>query len=228
MDIAQTAWTIAVWLVPLVIAIVFHEVAHGVVANWLGDPTAAEQRRLTFNPMRHADPIGTVALPLVLAVSGAPVFGWAKPVPVDARRLRNPRWHMVLVALAGPGINLLLALTAALLIAVVSAVTGGEAGIVSRFIVSNLINFVLINLFLAVFNLLPVPPFDGGHVVEGLLPRPLAYRYAQLGRFGIPVLLLLLLVLPMLSPQLNVVERVVSPVVFGLAEGLLRLVGLGG
>lgn len=227
MDIAQTLGTIAVWLVPLVIAIVFHEVAHGVVANWLGDPTAAEQRRLTFNPIRHVDPVGTVALPLVLAVSGAPVFGWAKPVPVDARRMRSPRRDMVLVALAGPGINLLLALTAALLIAVLATVTG-EPSDASRFVGSNLINFLMINLFLAVFNLLPIPPFDGGHVVEGLLPRPLARRYAQIGRAGFGVLILLLLVLPMVWPQANVVERVVSPVVFGIADALLRLVGLGG
>ena len=228
MDITQSVWMIAAGVVLLIIAIVFHEVAHGVVANWLGDPTAAEQRRLTFNPIRHIDPVGTVGLPLLLAVSGAPVFGWAKPVPVDARRLRNPRWHMVLVALAGPGINLLLALTAALLIAALATLTDAEPGSAVRFAVSALLNFLMINIFLAVFNLLPVPPFDGGHVVQGLLPRPLARQYAQLGRFGIVVLVLLLLVLPMLSPQADVVGRVVSPIVYGIAEALLRLVGLEG
>jgi Zn-dependent protease len=227
MDITQSVWMIAAGVVALVIAIVFHEVAHGVVANWLGDPTAAEQRRLTFNPIRHIDPIGTIGLPLLLAVSGAPVFGWAKPVPVDARRLRNPRWHMVLVALAGPGINLLLALTAALLIAALSTATGAEPDSGVGFAVRALLNFLMINLFLAVFNLLPVPPFDGGHVVEGLLPRPLARRYAQIGRFGIVLLLILLVVLPMLSPEANVVGRLVTPIAYGIGEAMLRLVGLG-
>jgi Zn-dependent protease len=227
MDITQSVWMIADSVVTLVIAIVFHEVAHGVVANWLGDPTAAEQRRLTFNPIRHIDPIGTIGLPLLLAISGAPVFGWAKPVPVNAQRLRNPRWDMVLVALAGPGINILLALTGALLIAVLASVSGSGDGSVARFMVQVLLNFVLINLFLAVFNLLPVPPFDGGHVVEGLLPRPLAQRYAQIGRFGIVVLLVLLVVLPMISPQANVVGRIVTPIVYEVANAMLRLVGLG-
>jgi Zn-dependent protease len=227
MDITQSVWMILAGVVTLVIAIVFHEVAHGVVANWLGDPTAAEERRLTFNPIRHIDPIGTIGLPLLLAVSGAPVFGWAKPVPVDARRLRNPRWHMVLVALAGPGINLLLALTAVLLIAVLAAGSGVDGGAAVRFSVRVLLNFVVINLFLAVFNLLPVPPFDGGHVVQGLLPRPLARRYAQIGRFGIVVMLVLLVVLPMLSPEANVVGRLVTPIVYGIADAMLRLVGLG-
>ncbi|MFZ3483072.1 site-2 protease family protein [Sphingomonas sp. 3-13AW] len=227
MDITQSVWMIAASVVTLVIAIVFHEVAHGVVANWLGDPTAAEQRRLTFNPIRHIDPIGTIGLPLLLAISGAPVFGWAKPVPVNAQRLRNPRWDMVLVALAGPGINILLALTGALLIAVLASVSGSGDGSVARFMVQVLLNFVLINLFLAVFNLLPVPPFDGGHVVEGLLPRPLAQRYAQIGRFGIVVLLVLLVVLPMISPQANVVGRIVTPIVYEVANAMLRLVGLG-
>lgn len=219
-------WQVATWLVPLVIAIVFHEVAHGVVANWLGDPTAAERGRLSLNPIRHVDPIGTIGLPLILVVSGAPVFGWAKPVPVLAHRLRNPRRDMVLVALAGPGINLLLALTAALVLAAMIAVTGGVETTATSFVADNLVHFMLINVFLAIFNLLPIPPFDGGHVVEGALPRPLAAKWARLGQLGIVVLLLLLVVLPMLSPQANVVERVVSPIAFGVANGMLRLVGL--
>ena len=115
------AWNIATWLIPLVIAIVFHEVSHGWVANMLGDPTAKRRGRLTLNPIKHVDPLGTVLLPMVLAVSGAPVFGWAKPVPVVSQRLRNPRFHMVLVALAGPGMNLLLALIAAAAFAIVVA-----------------------------------------------------------------------------------------------------------
>jgi Zn-dependent protease len=203
----------AVWIIPLVIAIVFHEVAHGWMANWLGDPTAKEQRRLSFNPIRHVDPIGTVVLPLGLAIAGAPVFGWAKPVPVIAQRLRNPRWGMVAVALAGPGMNLILATVAALGLGLVAAATGGTSAPtgVAGFLVANLINFLLVNVFLALFNLLPLPPFDGGHVVEGVLPRRLAAEYAKLARFGFLLVIMLIVVVPMAFPNANIVERLVVP-----------------
>jgi Zn-dependent protease len=200
------------------VAIVLHEVSHGWVANAFGDPTARDLGRLSLNPVRHVDPIGTIALPLALAVTGAPVFGWAKPVPVVAQRMRNPRLHMVIVALAGPGMNLLLAMLAGILLALVRP-EGPPAGPGMLFLLLNLINFIAINLFLAVFNLLPLPPFDGGHVVEGLLPRGLARHYAKLARFGFPLLIFLLLILPMLMPEANIVERVVRPPV----DWLLRL-----
>ncbi|QAY76793.1 site-2 protease family protein [Sphingosinicella sp. BN140058] len=217
---------IATWLIPLVIAIVFHEISHGWVANAFGDPTARDLGRLSPNPIRHVDPIGTVALPLVLAVAGAPVFGWAKPVPVVAARMRNPRLHMMIVALAGPGMNFALALLAAIgLPLIVPSVQAGSQ--VSRFVAENLENFLLINVFLAVFNLLPIPPFDGGHVVEGLLPRGAARRYRKLGRYGFPLLVILLVVLPMLSPRANVVAHLVVPPARGIAGFLLGLVGLG-
>jgi Zn-dependent protease len=208
----------ATWLIPLVVAIVLHEISHGWVANAFGDPTARDLGRLSPNPIRHVDPVGTIVLPLVLAVSGAPVFGWAKPVPVVAQRMRNPRVHMMIVALAGPGMNLLLAMLAGIVLALVRP-DGPPSGAGELFLLLNLFNFIAINLFLAVFNLLPLPPFDGGHVVEGLLPRPLARRYAKLARFGFPLLIFLLLILPMLAPQANIVERVVRPPV----EWLLRL-----
>lgn len=213
---------VATWLIPLIVAIVLHEISHGWVANAFGDPTARDLGRLSLNPVRHVDPIGTVVLPLVLAVSGAPVFGWAKPVPVVAQRMRNPRLHMMIVALAGPGMNLLLAMLAGIVLALVRP-DGPPEGATQLFLLMNLFNFIAINLFLAVFNLLPLPPFDGGHVVEGLLPRKLARHYAKLARFGFPLLVFLLLILPMLVPQANVVERVVRPPV----EWLLRLF-LGG
>lgn len=212
-------WNVATWLIPLVIAIVFHEVSHGLVANALGDPTAKRRGRLTFNPIKHVDPFGTVLLPMVLAVSGAPIFGWAKPVPVVARRLRNPRWHMILVALAGPGMNFLLALIAALLIAVLVALS--PSGIAWAFVGQNLLNFMAINIFLAIFNLLPIPPFDGGHVVEGLLPRRLAIHYRKLGRYGFLLLIILLLVVPMIFPSANVVERLVGPPTNWIIRALL-------
>jgi Zn-dependent protease len=209
---------VATWLIPLVVAIVLHEISHGWVANAFGDPTARDLGRLSPNPIRHVDPIGTVVLPLVLAVSGAPVFGWAKPVPVVAQRMRNPRVHMILVALAGPGMNLMLAMLAGIVLALVRP-DGPPSGPGELFLLLNLFNFIAINLFLAIFNLLPIPPFDGGHVVEGLLPRRLARHYSKLARFGFPLLIFLLLILPMLVPQANIVERVVRPPV----EWLLRL-----
>jgi Zn-dependent protease len=217
---------IAIWLIPLVVAIVFHEVAHGLVARRLGDPTAAERGRLSLNPIRHIDPFGTVILPLILAVSHAPLFGWAKPVPVNYRRLKNPRRDKVLVALAGPGMNLLLAVVGAALLAATLSLSADPSGLATALIAGNALNFILINIFLGVFNLLPVPPFDGGHVVEGLLPQPLAQRFARIGRYSLLVLVVLLLVLPALSPKANVVGRVVSPIVDRIAAGLLGIFGI--
>jgi Zn-dependent protease len=209
---------VATWLIPLVVAIVLHEISHGWVASAFGDPTARELGRLSLNPIRHVDPFGTLLLPIVLAVTGAPVFGWAKPVPVVAKRMRNPRLHMMIVALAGPGMNLFLALLAGIVLALVR-LAGPPAGAAGLFLLLNLVNFIAINIFLAVFNLLPLPPFDGGHVVEGLLPRRLARQYRKLGRFGFPLLIFLLLILPALVPGADVVERVVRPPV----DWLLRL-----
>jgi Zn-dependent protease len=212
-------WKLATWLIPLVIAIVFHEVSHGLVANVLGDPTAKQRGRLSFNPLKHVDPFGTVILPMALAVTGAPVFGWAKPVPVVSQRLRNPRYHMILVALAGPGMNLLLALVAAMLFAFLIAAM--PEGVIWAFVGQNLLNFIVINVFLAIFNLIPLPPFDGGHVVEGLLPRRLAVQFAKLRRYGFPLLIILLLVVPMLFPNADIVERTIGPPTNWIIRALL-------
>jgi Zn-dependent protease len=220
----NTLFQIATWLVPLIIAIVFHEIAHGLVARRLGDPTAEERGRLSLNPIRHVDPFGTVILPLLLAISHAPIFGWAKPVPVNYRRLRSPRRDMVLVALAGPGMNLLLAFLGAAVLAVALSFSSDPNGLATTLIAGNALNFVLINLFLAVFNLLPIPPFDGGHVVEGLLPPSLAQSFGKIGRYALLVLVVLLLVLPALG--INVVGHLVSPLVDRLATSLLGLFGL--
>ena len=217
---------LAVWVVPLVIAIVFHEVAHGLVAKRLGDTTAEERGRLTLNPFKHVDPFGTVILPLILAISHAPVFGWAKPVPVNYARLRHPRRDMVLVALAGPGMNLLLALLGAIILAVTLSVSSNPNSATTVLIAGNALNFVLINIFLGVFNLLPVPPFDGGHVVEGLLPPPLAIGFRKIGRYSLLVFVMLLLVLPAISPKADVIGRVVSPLVGHIATGMLALFGI--
>jgi Zn-dependent protease len=218
---------IATWLVPLVIAIVFHEVAHGLVARRLGDPTAEERGRLSLNPIRHIDPFGTVILPLILVLSQAgAIFGWAKPVPVNYARLRNPRRDMVLVALAGPGMNLLLAIAGAAILAATISLSGGAEDGAARFIAENMLNFIGINVFLGVFNLLPVPPFDGGHVVEGLLPPAAALQFRKIGRFSLLVMVVLLLVLPRLSPGADVIGRVVSPAVNSIAVAILGIFGL--
>ena len=218
-------YQIAVWLVPLVIAIVFHEVAHGLVARRFGDPTAEERGRLSLNPIRHIDLFGTVILPLILVVSHAgAIFGWAKPVPVNYARLRNPRRDMVLVALAGPGMNLLLALIGAAILAATVSLSGGARDGAPAMVAANALNFILINIFLGVFNLLPVPPFDGGHVVEGLLPPAAALQFRKIGRFSLLVLVALLLVLPALG--LDVVGRTVWPLVDYVAAAILGIFGL--
>jgi Zn-dependent protease len=225
MDLGAILYGIATWLVPLAAAIILHEVSHGWVANAFGDPTAKRLGRLSLNPVRHVDPVGTIGLPMLLAVSGAPVFGWAKPVPVVAKRMRNPRVHMMLVALAGPAMNFLLALVAAVLLAMSARSLSPESA-AAVFIVDNLRNFLLINIFLGVFNLLPVPPFDGGHVVEGLLPRRLARPYAGLARFSFPILILLLVVVPMVAPQANIIETVVVPPVRAMLHFYAAITGL--
>jgi len=226
-------YTIAVWLIPLVIAIVFHEVAHGYVARIFGDPTADRLGRLTLNPIRHVDPIGTVVLPMILAIAHAPIFGWAKPVPVDAMRLRNPRRDMMLVALAGPATNFVLATFAALSLGAFVGLYGGIPAqgaphTVAGFAFDSLYSFVLVNVFLGVFNLIPLPPFDGGHVVQGLLPRAAAIQYSKLARFGFPLLLFLLFVLPMISPQADIVRRVIGPIASAVADFFLGFAQLGG
>ena len=217
--------TIATWLVPLIIAIVFHEVAHGLVARRLGDPTAAAMGRLTLNPFKHIDPFGTVVLPMALAIAHAPVFGWAKPVPVVKARLRNPRRDMILVALAGPGMNMLLALVATMILGVTIAMTDGQPTGALDLVARNAVNFLLINIFLAVFNLIPLPPFDGGHVIEGLLPPALGQKFGALSRYALLIFIFLLLILPMLSPKANIVARLVSPVVDTIARYFLGLAG---
>lgn len=202
---------LAAFLIPaLVIAIVFHEVAHGWVANMLGDPTAKELKRLSLNPLRHVDLIGTIILPGALALAGAPVFGWAKPVPVNARRLDNPRQGMMLVGAAGPVTNLVLALIGAVLVGLLlpeDARLGEPLSILGL----ALFTFISINLFLALFNLIPLPPFDGSHIVEGLLPDDAARAYGRLRPYGLPLLFLLLLVIPWLFPELGIVQNFVLP-----------------
>jgi Zn-dependent protease len=214
-------------ILPLVFAIVCHEVAHGLVARALGDTTAADAGRLTLNPLRHVDPIGTVVVPGLLALAHAPVFGWAKPVPVNPWRLRGGRQGMMLVAIAGPAMNLCLAALAAVALGLVVRAAGlpgagSEMTGVAGFAADNCVNFLAINLYLALFNLLPVPPFDGSHIVEGLLPTRLADTYAHTRRFGMLLILLLVVVLPSVM-GVSIVARFVDPPFAWMYEHYVRL-----
>ena len=218
-----TLYQAAALIVPLIFAIVFHEVAHGLTARALGDPTAHRMRRLSLNPLRHVDPIGTVVLPGILALVKAPVFGWAKPVPVNKWMLRNPRFGMMAVAMAGPASNLILAGIAALVLGLFAGQfdSAPEAGSAAHFIALNLFNFITINIFLALFNLLPIPPFDGSHIVEGLLPRAWIPAYEKLRPLGFPVVIGLLIIVPWLVPGFDPVGKLVVPPVQWLTDHYL-------
>ncbi|MBI4529594.1 MAG: site-2 protease family protein [Deltaproteobacteria bacterium] len=192
---------ISIWALPVLVAIVFHEVAHGWVANRLGDSTAARMGRLTLNPIPHIDLFGTVILPLLLIVAQSPfLFGYAKPVPVNFYNLNNPRRDMVWVALAGPATNLLLALASLLLLRFLFSLELSPAGGFSSFLLAILTplalmakNSVVINVILAVFNALPIPPLDGGRVAVGLLPEPHSSTLARVEPYGFLIVFLLLM-----------------------------------
>ncbi|WP_438277833.1 site-2 protease family protein [Nitrobacter sp.] len=203
-------YTLSVWVLPLVIAITFHEAAHGFVAHRLGDNTAWQLGRVSFNPLKHIDPFGTVMLPGILLLSHAPfLFGYAKPVPVNFRNLSHPRIDMVWVALAGPATNILLALAAALAFHGLGLVPANGA----QWVADNLQNALIINVILAVFNMLPIPPLDGGRVAVGLLPNVLAAPLARLEPYGLLILIGVLLLLPMLGSQLGLNLDVISTIV---------------
>jgi Zn-dependent protease len=211
-----------------VIAITLHEAAHGYAADALGDPTARLLGRVSLNPLRHVDPVGTLLVPGILLVSQLltigrveAMFGWARPVPVDIRRLYNPRWGMMWVALAGPAMNVLLAFIAALLAHLAGLLDGDWVGLLYR----SVALFMLVNLVLASFNMLPIPPLDGGRVVTALLPYALARPYAGLERYGLFIVLGLLFVLPRISPELDVMGWALRHVVAPVFSLLLRAAG---
>ena len=178
----------------LLFSLTVHEMAHAWTADRLGDPTARRAGRVSLNPAVHADPVGTVLFPLVALITGAPIIGWAKPVPVSTRQLGHPRRDFVLVAAAGPASNLILALAAATLLTIlpVSPQTIGETNL-SVPAATILVRTMRLNVLLAVFNMVPIPPLDGGNVLAGLLPPPLASAYNQLRRYGFVLLYLLIL-----------------------------------
>src|SRR6476619_1448385 len=211
----------SIWAIPLIIAITFHEAAHGYVARFFGDNTAWQFGRLTLNPFKHIDSIGTILLPALLFMTRSPfLFGYAKPVPVNFRALRNPRRDMVWVAAAGPGMNFELAILAALSFHLVKYFPS-TAG---RWVAENLKNALLINVFLAIFNLLPLPPLDGGRIAVGLLPDKLAMPLARLEPYGLPLLIGVLFILPILGAQLGINLSVVSQFVASATYAIIRAI----
>lgn len=231
-SVSEFLYTVSVWVIPVVIAITFHEVAHGWVADKLGDDTARRLGRVNFNPLRHVDRFGTVILPGILILlksmgAGSFIFGYAKPVPVNFGRLKNPKRDMILVALAGPAMNILLALVAAILY----HATPWFSPLLGEWLAKNLRNMLWINVILAVFNMLPLPPLDGGRVMVGLLPRPLAYRFARIERFGMLILIGFLFILPwvgsMVGLHLNIFAWVMGPPISFVYDAIVTLTGHG-
>lgn len=194
MDLGAVGYQISIWLLPVLLAITLHEAGHGYAARVLGDHTASDQGRVTLNPIAHIDPFGTIILPgLLLLTQAGFLFGYAKPVPVNWRNLRNPKRDMMLVALAGPGMNFALAILAVLVFPLVTVLPAS----VAAWLAQNLHTMIWFNLLIAIFNLLPIPPLDGGRVAVGLLPRGPAMALARLERVGIFVVIGGFFLLPM-------------------------------
>ncbi|MGH7853931.1 MAG: site-2 protease family protein [Candidatus Binatia bacterium] len=216
----QIIGQILIWALPVLVAVVFHEVAHGWVAYRLGDPTAAQLGRLTLNPFAHVDLFGTILVPLMLIVANSPfIFGYAKPVPVNFHNLRNPKRDMIWVAAAGPVTNLLLAAGCTAIWRLTVPLAGAQG---APYSLSSLAGFfapvalmaqsgILINITLAVFNMLPLPPLDGGRVLVGLLPMPLAAIVSRVEPFGFIILIVLLM------------TRTLDRIIYGPTEFLLKL-----
>jgi Zn-dependent protease len=225
-QLTTALYTASTWVIPLVTAITFHEASHGYVARLFGDDTAWQRGRVSFNPFRHIDPFGTVLLPALLLLMRSPIlFGYAKPVPVNFQALRNPHRDSIWVAAAGPAMNLALATLAALSLHVLSLLPDA----VRPWVAENLKNALIINVLLAIFNLFPLPPLDGGRIAVGLLPGALAVPLARLEPYGMMILIGLLFILPLLGAQLgidfNVVWQLIQRLTNVTIETILWLTG---
>ena len=217
MDFAQIVQTVALYALPVLFAITVHEAAHGYAARHFGDNTAHMLGRITLNPLKHIDPLGTIAMPLMLyfATSGAFLFGYAKPVPVNFGRLRNPKKDMVWVALAGPGANLVQAILWTLALYGLIAL-----GVNERFFTGMCEAGVLVNLVMFAFNLFPLPPLDGGRILVGLLPQPLAWQVSRIEPWGFFIVMALVItgvvsslwMRPLIALTSNLIQLLLTPV----------------
>tara|TARA_B100000686_G_C16554369_1_gene844313 strand:+ start:311 stop:1006 length:696 start_codon:yes stop_codon:yes gene_type:complete len=228
LDLGTLLYQISVWLIPSILAITLHEAAHGWVAWKLGDDTAKQMGRVSFNPFVHIDRFGTLVLPgLLLLMSEHFLFGYAKPVPVNVNRLEQPKRDMIWVAAAGPGMNLLMAFIAALLFHTVTLFPDS----VDFWLAHNLNNALLLNIVLALFNMLPIPPLDGGRVLTGLLPLPLARQFAQIERYGMLIIIGLIALPPLIGQQiganLNVLGWILTGPLLYVRDVILMMAGLG-
>jgi Zn-dependent protease len=209
------------WVIPVILAVTLHEAAHAFVARYLGDDTASKLGRVSLNPFKHIDPVGTILLPGLLLLARSPfLFGYAKPVPVKFAALRNPRRDMVWVAAAGPAMNIALATIAALGFHLVGFLPVDSA----HWVAENLQNALIINVVLAIFNLFPLPPLDGGRIAVGLLPDALAMPLARMERYGMLILIALLIVLPMLGRDLGVDLSIISRFLTIAASAVIDLI----
>ena len=211
-SVPEIAYTIAVWAVPILFAITLHEAAHGWVAEKLGDPTAKNLGRITINPIKHIDPVGTIVVPLFLAMISPFVLGWAKPVPIEPRYFKSPLLDMALVAVAGPVSNFFMACLWAMFIVLADSML--EPAKLLTFLLTMGKNGIIINIVLMVLNLLPIPPLDGGRVVAGILPQPLVLPYMKLERYGMVIILLLL------------VSGILGKIMWPIVQHFIKIIGM--